>query len=680
MERKIKNKLLKGLVSIVFLSLLFFALSTVATVFAQPVASDNFVLSGEISEYYGYLSTVDLPTATYSGNAAAGKVIAPDGTEDGITGYCITQFGTHTVRYTYTDSTNEYYTDYTFGVKRLPINVVADGETDSFTSYCSEYPIPSLVNKESDNVTENALYLAGSGIAVHLKSGEYAESTELDMSGSVGYESDQDRQSKGVPHMAEEEIYTPVFAFAFMPQDVKQGKDDDKYDAKTTMIDFIDSNGNVFTISLIIAWGGDCYVVGYYNGEQLNQTYIWINLHPLGYNSEVFGVHILIGRIYYDAEAKAFVIANGGKNCSGFFGTFTEFDDTNVKVKIRFGNYVKESAGLFVFNLNGMTGTDLFSVNDTEPPVINIDYGGYLKDSLPVYSTGERFGLFTADVFDEYTLSRDYTVKVFYGDDEIATENGGFTPSVGGTYTLVYSAEDVFGNSAEERVNITVGVFISETDITDLTLSYGDKNGLTYGDTLKSVAISGGKAFLDGSEVAGRFAFVDEDFMPLPTSSGKSVVYITFLSDARGYFLEKPVAIEVYVDKFTPQVKDEVTAKRTVNSAAELADPKGEFFNENGGVLRGSLVWENKELISGENTLTWVFIPYNTDLYETVSGTISVTLNGSGGGGETETPEKTGGCGGNVGAGNTFIVTLALLTFSVLITVKRQKNTSRGEK
>ena len=170
--------------------------------------------------------------------------------------------------------------------------------------------------------------------------------------------------------------------------------------------------------------------------------------------------------------------------------------------------------------------------------------------------------------------------------------------------------------------------------------------------------------------------------MPLPTSSGKSVVYITFLSDTRGFFLEKPVAIEVYVDKFTPQVKDEVTAKRTVNSAAELADPKGEFFNENGGVLRGSLVWENKELISGENTLTWVFIPYNTDLYETVSGTISVTLKDSNGGsnGETETPEKTGGCGGNVGAGNAFIATLALLTVSAFIAVKRRKNTSRGEK
>ena len=152
--------------------------------------------------------------------------------------------------------------------------------------------------------------------------------------------------------------------------------------------DFIDKNGNTFSIKSFLTYPScNGYQASYYNGA-LVTNFAWVNSQLLGYDESTFAKGILMERIFYESSTNSFVVANAASNCE-YLGEAGDFDDSAVTVRFRFGKYVKTSAQVFVFNLIGLTGTTLSAIDDNEPPIIEIDYGGYLKDSLPTYAVGE---------------------------------------------------------------------------------------------------------------------------------------------------------------------------------------------------------------------------------------------------------------------------------------------------
>ena len=136
---------------------------------------------------------------------------------------------------------------------------------------------------------------------------------------------------------------------------------------------------------------------------------------------------------------------------------------------------VTDTAKMMVLNIDGEDLTKQF-VEDTDAPIIQIDK----QEELPLAEVGTPFKVFGFTAKDEYAAVVDSSVKVYRGDEEIALrKNGTIVPESVGTYTIVYTAKDAFGNVATEKVFIEARNSIANPEITILgelptTASFGD--------------------------------------------------------------------------------------------------------------------------------------------------------------------------------------------------------------
>ena len=87
---------------------------------------------------------------------------------------------------------------------------------------------------------------------------------------------------------------------------------------------------------------------------------------------------------------------------------------------------------------------------DKEEPVI-----GVLGGDTTV-SVGDVVAVPECSAFDNYDGELTASVKVYFGNEEIALENGAFTAEKVGKYVVYYTATDGEGNQARETVTITV--------------------------------------------------------------------------------------------------------------------------------------------------------------------------------------------------------------------------------
>ncbi len=96
---------------------------------------------------------------------------------------------------------------------------------------------------------------------------------------------------------------------------------------------------------------------------------------------------------------------------------------------------------------------------DNEKPVLNVDFGEYEEGTLPAAVCGNGYKLFACSAVDYLGDVKQITKKVYfnYGSasaSEIPVVGGAFTPSNAGQHTLVYTAEDYFGNKTEKLISI----------------------------------------------------------------------------------------------------------------------------------------------------------------------------------------------------------------------------------
>ncbi len=94
---------------------------------------------------------------------------------------------------------------------------------------------------------------------------------------------------------------------------------------------------------------------------------------------------------------------------------------------------------------------------DTDAPVLSVDFGEYEEGSLPGAVCGSSYKLFDCSAHDYFGGIKRITKKVYfnYGSDsctELPIIGGAFTPSNAGQHTIVYVAEDYFGNKTEKTV------------------------------------------------------------------------------------------------------------------------------------------------------------------------------------------------------------------------------------
>ena len=206
-------------------------------------------------------------------------------------------------------------------------------------------------------------------------------------------------------------------------------------------------------------------------------------------------------------------------------------------------------------------GFDLstFENIDDEPPEIDIEWGDYGADSVPVALRNTPYPVFGFSAKDSFTEIRSASVKVFYdyysSRQEVAVTNGYFIPDKTGTYTIEYTASDYFGNEQKALVSVSS---VSALDELEIALSADAVTSVSAGSSVEiAVAdVTGGSGISDltiTAENNGVFADIRDGVFRADYAGEYRITYY-----ARDYIgNEKTVSYTVEVsDDSKPQIED----------------------------------------------------------------------------------------------------------------------------
>lgn len=141
---------------------------------------------------------------------------------------------------------------------------------------------------------------------------------------------------------------------------------------------------------------------------------------------------------------------------------FKGFTTGEVRIGIQCYNYSAQSIYIEVEELMGLAGDDLkeYAVSDVTKPVVEIV--GFEDTNSVVGALNEPFAIPTdvsvTDMNYRGTVKTDVYYNYHNSDNpvHISVKNGVFTPKYQGVYSIVYSAEDVFGNVGTRVLDVYV--------------------------------------------------------------------------------------------------------------------------------------------------------------------------------------------------------------------------------
>lgn len=132
-----------------------------------------------------------------------------------------------------------------------------------------------------------------------------------------------------------------------------------------------------------------------------------------------------------------------------FSQVWNGFSNGKVKLSVSAEEYSKTDATFFVTDVYGMNLEDPYLIPEAGPKT-TIDYGAYAEDGLPAGVVGCGYRIFDATCYDEFSLKNKIGTTVYYryGESdahEVLVRDGYFYPERAGDYTIVYTAENIFG-------------------------------------------------------------------------------------------------------------------------------------------------------------------------------------------------------------------------------------------
>ena len=244
-------------------------------------------------------------------------------------------------------------------------------------------------------------------------------------------------------------------------------------------------------------------------------------------------------------------------------------------------------AQIFITELLGVDLTKN-AFYDKTAPTVEVDFAGYDELNLPKACVGKPYPIFEAVAKDAEQNPSVVDVKVYGGMNSssrysLDVTDGTFTPDLPGTYTIVYTATDSWGNSGERLVYVHAGA-----EQNDLKIQLDDP---------VKAGVVAEKILLPGYTVTGNYGLTDveifvsadgkaikqgtQDFTPYAAGTYR-VVY-----SVRDYIRqEHTVEYEVQVAATTkPVFKDTPTLNRYMVSGMVNLIPAATAYNyvtENG--------------------------------------------------------------------------------------------------
>lgn len=169
-------------------------------------------------------------------------------------------------------------------------------------------------------------------------------------------------------------------------------------------------------------------------------------------------------RIYAEtASASEYELVAEFNNSSVYPETFKGLKTGLAYLSVTASGYSGiEKAPLELANLAGKSGQALDPMDyykDSIKPLIEVRSEKEMK-----IMGGVEIAIPEAKAYDETALQGDVRYSVWYGYDSsskkmVLTKNGRFKPEELGVYTIIYEALDVYGNLAQERVDLSVSEF-----------------------------------------------------------------------------------------------------------------------------------------------------------------------------------------------------------------------------
>ena len=216
----------------------------------------------------------------------------------------------------------------------------------------------------------------------------------------------------------------------------------------------------------------------YFNNET-NRVYSrpsWLTGHGTDESTRYYD-DIKVPWLIYDFMSDDKILSGGNTPWSGF-------SSNEVYLSI-YGKGISDTADVFVTSIDGIDLNQECFV-DQNGPTINIDttdliYNKSSKEySAPFAEVNAPYKTFAFNAFDSESEVALTSVKVLDENGNVVpTNNNVFTPTSVGTYSIVYSAKDVYNNETIKTIDVNVVDDLEELQMSlseDLPLSISLKN------------------------------------------------------------------------------------------------------------------------------------------------------------------------------------------------------------
>ena len=306
-------------------------------------------------------------------------------------------------------------------------------------------------------------------------------------------------------------------------------------------ISMVDSGTDCFGIGTYIKVGAPGQIMAGYEGDGLhtNPRFGTPILHCFRQQPEGFDYEL--ANLYFDYEEKQMwtykEFLYGGKfmiadmdSPTDFATLWNGFTSNKVRISVSASGLSSATGNVIVTKIMGY---DLSQddIADTVAPSLEIDFAG--EKSAPVAVKGMNYRVFDPIVRDNLDNEVKVEISAYYQPTfdskvktDVAINDGYFTASQAGIYTLSYKASDVSGNVTEKEVQVLCAVsgepiVLETTDVNQTVLAY---------ETVKI----GGVASLTGTGGNGNLQYSAK--VVSPSGEEVKVVDNTFLATEMGVY------------------------------------------------------------------------------------------------------------------------------------------------